>query len=50
MVFMTALMLVSALALALVYGLGGWFALRGSLDARIGGDPGPADHPAVRAR
>ncbi|MFJ5779226.1 ABC transporter ATP-binding protein [Streptomyces sp. NPDC093094] len=30
--FMTALTLVSALALALVYGLGGWFALRGSLE------------------
>ncbi|MEV8086964.1 ABC transporter ATP-binding protein [Streptomyces nigra] len=32
-VFITALTLVSALALALVYGLGGWFALRGTLDA-----------------
>ncbi|MFF0156955.1 ABC transporter ATP-binding protein [Streptomyces sp. NPDC005263] len=31
-VFITALTLVSALALALVYGLGGWFALRGTLD------------------
>lgn len=31
--FITALTLVSALALALVYGLGGWFALRGTLDA-----------------
>ncbi|MGW0734929.1 ABC transporter ATP-binding protein [Streptomyces sp. NPDC002851] len=31
--FITALTLVSALALALVYGLGGWLALRGSLDA-----------------
>ncbi|MCX4539661.1 ABC transporter ATP-binding protein [Streptomyces sp. NBC_01565] len=31
--FITALTLVSALALALVYGLGGYFALRGSLDA-----------------
>ncbi|NGO42328.1 ABC transporter ATP-binding protein [Streptomyces sp. YC419] len=31
--FITALTLVSALALALVYGLGGWFALRGSLEA-----------------
>ncbi|MEV6317376.1 ABC transporter ATP-binding protein [Streptomyces sp. NPDC051776] len=31
-VFMTALALVSSLALALVYGLGGWFALRGSLE------------------
>ena len=30
-VFMTSLTLVSALALALVYGLGGWFALRGTL-------------------
>ncbi|TQS39727.1 ABC transporter ATP-binding protein [Cryptosporangium phraense] len=32
-VFMTALTLVSALALALVYGLGGFSALRGNLDA-----------------
>ncbi|HEV2928653.1 MAG TPA: ABC transporter ATP-binding protein [Propionibacteriaceae bacterium] len=32
MVFMTALMLVSSLALALVYGLGGYFALRGTLE------------------
>ncbi|MET7609509.1 ABC transporter ATP-binding protein [Streptomyces seoulensis] len=32
-VFITALTLVSALALALVYGLGGWFALRGTLEA-----------------
>ena len=31
MVFVTALTLVSSLALALVYGLGGWFALAGSL-------------------
>ena len=31
-VFITALTLVSALALALVYGLGGYFALRGSLE------------------
>ncbi|MEW2085973.1 ABC transporter ATP-binding protein [Streptomyces sp. NPDC005283] len=31
-VFITALTLVSALALALVYGLGGYYALRGSLD------------------
>ncbi|MGW2560914.1 ABC transporter ATP-binding protein [Streptomyces sp. NPDC001514] len=30
--FITALTLVSALALALVYGLGGWFALHGSLE------------------
>ena len=30
--FVSALMLVSALALALVYGLGGYYALRGSLD------------------
>ncbi|MEV3874829.1 ABC transporter ATP-binding protein [Streptomyces sp. NPDC049906] len=30
--FMTALTLVSALALALVYGLGGWFALHGALE------------------
>ncbi|MDB1086620.1 ABC transporter ATP-binding protein [Streptomyces sp. ACA25] len=33
MVFITALTLVSALALALVYGLGGFYALRGSLDS-----------------
>ena len=33
MVFVTALTLVSALALALVYGLGGWFALSGTLEA-----------------
>jgi len=32
-VFVTALILVSALALALVYGLGGYLALRGQLDA-----------------
>jgi ATP-binding cassette subfamily B protein len=32
-VFLTALALVSALALALVYGLGGWFALEGKLEA-----------------
>ncbi|WP_226437045.1 ABC transporter ATP-binding protein [Rhodococcus yananensis] len=32
-VFVTALTLVSALALALVYGLGGFYALRGALDA-----------------
>ena len=32
-VFITALTLVSSLALALVYGLGGFFALRGQLDA-----------------
>ncbi|MGH9151610.1 MAG: ABC transporter ATP-binding protein [Acidimicrobiales bacterium] len=31
-VFLTALSLVSALALALVYGLGGWMALRGRLE------------------
>ncbi|MFJ2812765.1 ABC transporter ATP-binding protein [Streptomyces sp. NPDC087294] len=30
--FLTALTLVSSLALALVYGLGGWFALRGTLE------------------
>ncbi|MEU2927763.1 ABC transporter ATP-binding protein [Streptomyces sp. NPDC007251] len=32
-VFITALTLVSSLALALVYGLGGWFALHGTLQA-----------------
>jgi ATP-binding cassette subfamily C protein len=31
--FVTALTLVSALAIALVYGLGGWYALRGEMDA-----------------
>ncbi|MEU0084520.1 ABC transporter ATP-binding protein [Streptomyces sp. NPDC006274] len=31
-VFITALTLVSALALALVYGLGGWYSLRGALE------------------
>ncbi|WP_345710672.1 ABC transporter ATP-binding protein [Kineococcus glutinatus] len=31
--FITVLLLVSSLALALVYGLGGWFALRGTLEA-----------------
>ncbi|MEU1404155.1 ABC transporter ATP-binding protein [Streptomyces sp. NPDC005728] len=31
--FITSLTLVSALALALVYGLGGWFALHGTLEA-----------------
>src|SRR5699024_11634861 len=32
-VFMNSLTLVSTLALALVYGLGGWFALTGTMDA-----------------
>ncbi|MGQ4618175.1 ABC transporter transmembrane domain-containing protein [Nocardia sp. R7R-8] len=32
-VFVTSLTLVSALAIALVYGLGGWYALRGQLEA-----------------
>lgn len=32
-VFMNSLTLVSTLALALVYGLGGWFALQGAMDA-----------------
>ena len=32
-VFLTALTMVSSLALALVYGMGGWLALRGRLDA-----------------
>lgn len=31
--FVTALTLVSSLALALVYGLGGWYAIRGTLEA-----------------
>lgn len=47
--FITALTLVSALALALVYGLGGWFALRGSLEAGCRGVAGAAPHPPVRA-
>jgi ABC-type multidrug transport system fused ATPase/permease subunit len=33
MIFVTLLTLVSSLALALVYGLGGWYALRGELQA-----------------
>ena len=48
-VFMTALMLVSALALALVYGLGGYFALQGTLATGVGRRAGAVDHPAVRA-
>ena len=47
-VFVTALTLVSALALALVYGLGGFFALRGTLRGRRGGLARAADHPALR--
>ena len=47
-IFITALTLVSALALALVYGLGGWYALQGTLERRCGRHAGPADHPAVR--
>src|SRR5690606_37500893 len=48
-VFITALTLVSALALALVYGLGGWFALRGALEPRAVVALGAAADPAVRA-
>ena len=47
-VFLTALALVSALALALVYGLGGYLALQGRLDAGHGRHAGAAAHPAVR--
>ena len=48
-VFMTALMLVSSLALALVYGLGGYFALTGITGPRFGGRAGAVDHPVVCA-
>jgi ABC-type multidrug transport system fused ATPase/permease subunit len=48
-VFVTALTLVSALALALVYGLGGYLALNGRMAAGRRRRAGPADHPAVRA-
>lgn len=47
--FITALTLVSALALALVYGLGGFYALRGQPGRGRGRLPGPAADPAVRA-
>ena len=47
-VFLTALALVSALALALVYGLGGYLALQGQHRGRHGRHPGPAAHPALR--
>ena len=47
-VFVTALTLVSALALALVYGLGGYFALSGGMAAGRRGGAGAAAHPALR--
>ena len=48
-VFFTALTLVSALALALVYGLGGFLALAGQLEHRRRGHPGAPPHPPLRA-
>ena len=48
-VFVTALTLVSALALALVYGLGGFYALQGHARRRRGRLAGAAADPAVRA-
>ena len=48
-VFLTCLTLVSALAQALVYGLGGWLAVTGTLDAGTVVGPGAAAHPAVLA-
>ena len=48
-VFLTALALVSALALALVYGLGGYLALQGRLEAGHRRHPRAAAHPPLRA-
>ena len=48
-IFVTALTLVSALALALVYGLGGYFALAGHAGGRRGRRAGAAAHPPLRA-
>ena len=45
-VFLTALGLVSALALALVYGLGGWLALAGTAGGRAPSSPWPCSSPA----
>ncbi len=47
-IFVTALTLVSALALAVVYGLGGFYALRGQLDAGAVVSHGATAHPPVR--
>ena len=47
--FFVALTLVAALAQALVYGLGGYFALHRSAVGRHRGHPGAAADPAVRA-
>ena len=47
-IFVTALTLVSALALAVVYGLGGFYALKGELDAGCSGRAGAAADPALR--
>lgn len=48
-VFITALTMVSALALALVYGLGGYLSLRGHLDAAPS-SPSPSCSPASTRR
>ena len=48
-VFVSALTLVSALALALVYGLGGWFALAGIARPRRRRRARAAAHPPLRA-
>ena len=48
-VFFRALTLVSGLAQALIYGLGGYLALQGDLDAGHRRHPGPAAHPPLRA-
>ena len=47
-VFMRALTLVSGLALALIYGLGGYLALQGELDAGHRRHHGPAAQPPLR--
>ena len=48
-VFFRSLTLVSGLAQALVYGLGGYLAVQGRLDPGHGRHDGPAAQPAVRA-
>ena len=48
-VFVTALSLVSALAQALVYGLGGYLAVTGAIAAGHRGHAGAAAHPALHA-
>ena len=47
-VFLRALTLVSGLALALIYGLGGYLALQGQPRRRHGRHAGPAAQPALR--